>query len=178
MIPDGGTLENMMARLQKLERDNRILRAILGCSIVGVFILASVAPPGSHTVEARTYILRDESNTERGRISTDGKEAFLVLNDPAEKERAKLSVTQDGPSLTLYDSTGKMRANLVAIDRPALTLNDRAEKIRVQLEAEEAGPFITLYDASEAPSVLLGMNETGPLLKLYSRKGKPSFSAP
>ncbi len=178
MISDDVTLEDLMVRLRRLERSTRALQILLGCSIVGIFLLGSQASSNSRTVEARAYILRDESNRERVRISTEGKEAFVVLNDPAGNERARLSVTQDGPSLSLYDTSGKMRAHLVAIDRPALTLNDRAEKIRVQLEAEEAGPFITLYDPSESPSVLLGMNESGPILKLYSAKGKPSFSAP
>ncbi len=123
---DSGSL---LARLEKVERENRGLRitgslALLGAA--GALFLGLSAPPNK-TLEAELIIVRD----------THGKARMIM------------GVGDDGPALTFLDKDGKLRVNLgVDKDGPALDLLDAAESPRAQLMiTDDQGPILNFFDA-------------------------------
>ena len=129
-------------RLERLERENRNLK-ILGLvgalSLTGALFLGSSAPPakapGSTAAPAKTI----EAET-------------IVVKDPQGRGKIILSVGDDGPAVTLVDKNGKLRANLgMTQDGPALDLLDAAESPRAELLFhEQNGPLLNFFDSKGA----------------------------
>lgn len=119
-------------RLEKLERENRnlkILGLVAALGLTGALFLGSAAPPAK-TLEAET----------------------IVIKDPQGRGKIILSVGDDGPAVTLVDKNGKLRANLgMTQDGPALDLLDAAESPRAELLFHEKnGPLLNFFDSKGA----------------------------
>lgn len=120
---------SLLARLEKVERENRRFRVFGSFAILaaaGALFLGLSAPP-SKSLEAELIIVRD----------TQGKARMI------------LGVGDDGPALTFLDKDGKLRVNLgVDRDGPALDLLDAAESPRAQLMiTDDQGPILNFFDA-------------------------------
>ena len=87
--------DELLARIKKLERQNRFWRnaGLLIALALGLSFTASVTAqekspkqsPDANTIEARTFVLKDESGAVRGRMTVDDGEAQLELYDAAGK---------------------------------------------------------------------------------------------
>lgn len=105
------TEQNLTARLDKLERQNkRLVRA--GAAAFGLAIAgwAMSMAPVCKTVWAERFVLRDARNNERAVLTayeTGGTPQLTFLNQKG-KSVATLSVDEDGGAfLTLADAKGK-----------------------------------------------------------------------
>ena len=120
----------VLARLEKVERQNRRLRG----AGIAVFVLAAAgllmgqAMPKARIVEAEGFQLKDG----QGMV------------------RAELVVDKDGPRMALRDENGKTRAKLIVIkEGPGLALTDENGIDRAVLAVGKAGPGLALYDENE-----------------------------
>jgi hypothetical protein len=87
--------KDLLARVMKLERQNRFLRTagFLVALVLGLSLTANVtaqekartSPLRASTVEARTFVLKDASGTVRGRMTVDDGESVLELFDATGK---------------------------------------------------------------------------------------------
>ncbi len=154
--------EDLTARFDRLERQNRQLRRLcLGC-LIGASLLTTlgarqVAKNGPKTVEAERFLLRDK----QGRM------------------RAILDMAPDrGPILAFYDEKGK---NRIVLDmdqqgNPALNLFDERGNSRTALGVElpKRGVGLSVYDENNNPRVILGTtHEDWSSLCLYGRGAAP-----
>ncbi|HET8577589.1 MAG TPA: hypothetical protein VFO18_10850 [Methylomirabilota bacterium] len=133
------TLDQLMERLDRLERWNRRLGAMLVAALLGTVatLLMGQAPPhrSPRTLEAEEFVLRDS----RGQI------------------RAMLGASQkpSGTGLQIYSEDGKPRTRLILSSDGTASLEflDTSERVRVLLGVRENG----------APRLWLG-NEAGKIV--------------
>jgi hypothetical protein len=127
------TLEILMQRVQKLEREIRRWRRCGAVALTGVTaaLLMGQAPPPPvpKVVEAQRFVLRDESGDARAvlAVGPDGT-VGLGLHDKGGTARAWLSLGPQGsPTFALFDNTAKPRATLRLWPDgvPRLALNDK-----------------------------------------------------
>jgi len=109
VIAQAPELAAVVARLEKVERQNRRLKRV-GVVVLALAVAGMVmgqAMPRARIVEAEEF----------------------VLKDAARNVRAELAAFKDGPALTLLDENGKSRATL-AVDKPGpmLLLHDENDK--------------------------------------------------
>lgn len=150
MQTEGTSVEAILGRLEKLERQNRWLRAAVTAAGLAVAALAlmAVARPAPQVITAQKFRLVDRSGHVRARLNmakgmptlilytsagypqallSGGPQPFLTLNGPprAAGMAAGLSITGSGPQLVL--AGGSAMADLtVTGPGPALTLQDAA----------------------------------------------------
>jgi len=147
------TLQNLAARLSRLERQNRWLKigglAALA-AVGGLLLIGATAPP--KVVEAQQFVLRDENGATAATLTAMQDGPKLILYGAGEKICAALSVTKDGANLQLADAQGDRRALLgVAADGPGLVLLDPDDKPRVTLANTKLGPGMVIVDAKGQP---------------------------
>ncbi len=141
-------LRAVMARVEKLERQNRLMK-IAGLVLItlgGAAVLLGQAAPNRNVVDAHEVLIRDKEGNVRIRL--DAK-------------------WDDGPSVVLYDWKGQERANLHVehsihggrpYDEPGLTLFDVREQRRVFLASTSVGPTLALIDSRNKPRSALVAN--------------------
>ncbi len=123
------TMDNVVQRLDRLERENRRLKRIGALVLVGItaMVLMGQAKPskGAKVIEAEEIIIRDKNKQIRVSISSLGihvlnaEEVTSVFSDGITLGTRKLrlmvlSNTSTGPSLSLMDRQGNIRAILGA----------------------------------------------------------------
>jgi len=134
------TIEDLSARLEKVERANRFMRAFGVLAIVlgvGVAAMGQGASPPK-VIKAERFEVWDKDGTRRAVLATDSDGvAMLTLGDKAAKARMTLSVDTNGsPSLSLTDQKGKGRVVLHVLSLlgdPMLTLFDKDGEACAQL---------------------------------------------
>jgi hypothetical protein len=159
-----GRLFRMELKLADLQRSNRRLRVMIGAlALVGgaLITMAQASSSGSEVVEARQFVLRDDSGRVRAVLGTtpDGA-AGLNLDDASGKTRVALDVDYAGsPGLDLFDQNGKRRAlvSLSSNGEPGVGLYDSEGKLRTSVDI---------------PAV------NTPGLSFYHEDGKPAWGAP
>ncbi len=170
MSTDGKREQAVVERLEKLEKQNRRLRAGGAVFMLAVasLILMGQAPSQSKTIEAQEFILRDGNH----------------------KARAKLSLVEGTPMLSLYDANENVRARLVAGDRPGLLFFDAERsgpyaKVRLAIGVgdmgggpADSGPHFLLFDASGRGRAELFVTDSRSGLFFHDEKGKVLFKAP
>lgn len=110
MEPNTLSVETLAERVEKLERQNRKLKGI-GATIL---ILAATVvlmgqAPGTRTVEANEFVLKDSTGKVRGRFSIFGENTHMQLFDANGQLRSFMHVG----GLTLYDGSGKARVAII-----------------------------------------------------------------
>jgi hypothetical protein len=187
-VPD---LASVVARLEKVERQNRQLKMV-GGMVLALAVAGMVmgqALPSARVVEAEGFVLKDAAGKVRAELSVDGEGAKLLLGSENGKSRAMLNVDKDGPALTLFDENAKLRAWLAVFkDGPRLALRDESEKVRVGLSVDGDRPRLRLYDEKSKTRAVLGPTElettgTGEQrpessLVLFDRDGKVLWQTP
>lgn len=166
-------------RLEAMEREVRRVRRMGGFLLFALAILLGIAGSiiamaergrlldRSHSlVEAKRYLLRDESGRIRGLWeATDSGAAQIILSDAAGRERLRLRVLQDGSAgLAMVDSMQRSRAVLATLpdETTALALADGAGRTRAVLGLKLGGtPSLALADPDGTVRTGLGL-EGGP----------------
>jgi hypothetical protein len=145
-------LDTVIARLEKVERQNRrfklagVCLLILGSSLLLMGAFAS--PP--RTVKAEHFTLLDPRGKARARLSTVGDSAVLSFHDQQGLTRASFTVGSDGfPGLVFHDQHGEVRVFLGVVDgEPVLGLRDHrgAHRAMVKLSQADGAPLIFVTD--------------------------------
>jgi len=156
-------LTAVVARLEKVERQNRRLRgagiAVLVLAAAG--LLMGQALPRQRTVEAEEFLLRDANGRIRASLSVFDGDPGLSLIDQAGKLRAGLSLVDGDPLLNLKDEAGKSRASLSVFDgTPGLEFRDQAGKPRAKLWAVDGWPSLSFRDHAGNPRIVLDASDT------------------
>jgi hypothetical protein len=174
-------IELILARLTRLERQNRRWKAIstLAVLVCGIVLLVgagqSAAPHVAGEIRARQFVLVDERGTILARLGALPHGAIgLGFYDAGRKSRVLLAVDPDGASsLSLIGKEGQSSLLLKADAAGAtgLRLFDKRWKIRASLATwPDGSPFLQLSDREGKDRALLGFAElrattTGELIK-------------
>jgi hypothetical protein len=166
-------------RIEELARENRRLRRLwmgtvvsgallLGLATALVIISANHGLPGTvaNVVEARQFLLRDESGAIRGSWSTGDKGSMrLQLKAPTSKAGLSFAVLEGGASgITIRDSAGRSRAvlGLLPDQTVSLLLADENGTTRTVLSLVPGGSSTLVFaDRSGSTKVGMGVNSRG-----------------
>jgi hypothetical protein len=161
------TMDKMVQRIDRLEKENRWLKHIGVLVLVGIAAVVLMGQAMSSRVakviQAEKFVLRDSSGRIRAELSTlHGGEPSLVLFDKSLITRAVLGVINGSPRLDIYDGNGMRRAVLGATldGSPRLELYnpDGERRARLGLHANMAN--FALYD--ETGKTRFGLNVLAP----------------
>jgi hypothetical protein len=128
--------DELLARINRLEKQNRWTR---GIAVLAIVLLVIVSLAGTFffmraaavqkEIRASSFCLVDESGNNRGRFAIMKDGAGLALYDESGKVRAGVFATKLGASLDLCDENGKIRGYFnVGKDGPRLDLRDEHGK--------------------------------------------------
>jgi hypothetical protein len=192
------TADELLLRVQQVERSNRRLRtalAVLALVCATILLMGTVSSPESVTpvLEAQRFVLRDASGHERGSLfSTDQSWGLVLYNRDASKAAA-IAVTDYGSSVLIDDGHGKSGIAMFAqSDESNLAMFDANQKARIELKNNANGSAlgfrdgngidrvdvaftphdgggIIMNDANSSPRTLLGEREPG--LMTFDVKG-------
>lgn len=152
MTPEYSQWENVTARLEKLERENRRLKQV---GAVALVLVASVLLMGqakqSRTIEAERIRLLDSHGRARLTIGTPGSSGVAIdmkPDEPAiwlsdERGTDRAIITTDG--LRLADAKGKPRADK-AVEANEFVLKDASGKVRGRFAAAFSAAYLELLD--------------------------------
>lgn len=177
MAQQSSNWEHLDRRLNRLERQNRILKwfvLMAGLAMVVAGLLPGQAP-ANKTVEANSFILRDQNGTVRASLVMEDGAPFFRLFDSAGRPRVVESVTVVGAGLALLDATGKPRAALLATltGDPSLSLFDEDGKPRSVMGVLDSGPGLALFDSSRKMRIGLEIQANGaPSVSVADANGK------
>jgi hypothetical protein len=187
-------------RLDRLERSNRSLKAVLAvslCCAVALVVMGANSP-APKVIEAQKVILRDNAGNERGELFATDTSWGLVLFNKNNKQAASLVVGSELNGLVLLDQNGNIRQTLTSnmdesawnLFRPgsdsaqfavtdnvqgtALTVRDRANNDRVSLGASPKGAAIVLADKDGAPRTIMADSHLG--FVTFSKEGELEWS--
>jgi hypothetical protein len=199
-------IQSLTARVEKLERRNRIWAGLCLLSLAAAPLLAAAG--SEKRVEAGGFVLRDVRGQRRAALVTtaDGATA-LSLRDTKGVERISLAVAPDGrPSLTVSDASSHPRVRIALARESSLNFYDRRGKLRAVLGVSEYGPRwappraietapesratpeseaaraffqegLAAKPVESKPDVLEEAAQMGPVLKLFDVFGTPSLEA-
>jgi hypothetical protein len=171
----------VLARLEKVERQNRRLRG----AGIAVFVLAAAgllmgqAMPKARIVEAEGFQLKDGQGMVRAELVVDKDGPGLHLRDDNGKERAELvALHKAGAELVLRDEDGQGRVWLTALEGGAgLDLEDHGNT-RVHLYTRAGGTSLVLSDEKGQGRAKLDVTKDRTWLALFDEKGKSIWSQP
>jgi hypothetical protein len=109
--------ETIIARLEKLERQNKRLRqvGIVSLLLLAVLVVAGVAAP-SRTIEAEKFVLKDVNGKTRAELLSNDAGPDLRLLDENGIIRLSVSIYAGVPNIALFSPDSKQVATLVADD--------------------------------------------------------------
>jgi hypothetical protein len=191
MSNDRTPLADLTARLERLERQNRGLKAGAVAAILVAGLALLLRGGGAQGVDKPPYLkasaldIVDDSGKVRVGMGVDKDgHSSLTLSDAGGVTRLDLLVTKDGFSqVRLWDPVvlGKYRA-AIGVDKPAMpfvNLFSKDGKIRgsLFLNADDA-PDLKLYDSNGKMRVWMNVNSKDPQdagLGLYDADGKNTW---
>jgi hypothetical protein len=158
MTTETPTFEMVIARLTRVEAENRNLKRLLYllALLVGAALLMGQGET-NHVIEAQKFILTDAEGKTR---------ALLDSND------------QGGSNLVLVDANGKQRVNLgMTLSDTLLSLLDSNEKVRTMLGTDNAhGTFLAIHGANGRKRALFIDDKKGVGLSFFGPGEKTSTS--
>ena len=172
MTEETNDLRSLMERLEKVERQHRRMRFLVGGILllaVAALLVGQARPRTPRTVEAERFLLRGTDGKVRAELHTLSPTGMpcLVLRDAQEVDRGEFFLIADGsPVMVLSDKDGWIRSRL---SNWGLDLLEPDAKPRVTLG------FGTLTPLS--PGGTLSQTRT-PHLEFYSSERKVMWSAP
>jgi hypothetical protein len=173
-MPGTITPESLAARLDRLEGQNRRLRAgLLGVVVVAAtaLLMGGRADSRPAPIKATSINLYDADGELRGTISDEGIAFFDETGMRLSLGRAPAG----GPGLTLLDGHGKRRVGLfLCKEGPVLAFSDASERQRVALAAKGGLSSLVLSDEANRPGVTLGAGtREGSSVVLTDMQGRP-----
>jgi len=165
-------LHAVARRLERLERQNGLLKAGGLCALVLLASLVLMAP-GRQTVHltAQEFSVVDASGVVRATLGFQKGGSRLALYDASELLRAELRATEETAELSLYDDREKHRI---------LALVGSGQKVRDQevgVVRLPADVFLNLYDETDRTRGSFRVTD-GAQLNLYDGEEKTVWSAP
>ena len=150
---DHPTVETLIQRLDRLERNHRRLKRAGGIMLAGLALLVLVGAGFAErrTLEAESFIVKDASGKVR---------AVLGTAEPS-----------SAPGLVLYDADGNANVllHLSADGAPGLWLYDR-DRVRATMNAAGERVILQLFDKENRPRAILGVQKDGaPSVELYDQ---------
>lgn len=132
----------VIARLEKLERQNHHLKLVGACLLIlgsSLLLMGAFSPP-ARTVKTEHFTLLDARGKVRARLGTLGASTVLSFHDQHGLTRTSLTVGEDGfPGLVFHDGHGEVRVFLGVVDgEPILVLRDRHGTQRAMLKLRKA----------------------------------------
>jgi hypothetical protein len=160
MAPEAPSMQVMLDRLEKLERQNRRLKQIGAAVLVTLSSLMLMAQTTSHKVlEAGSFVLIDQNGKHSAELSTAGGLPGLTIYGTG-KGNVWIGAGNDGPFVSLEALGGGMAGTLLT-----LKANERGAHVSLSgrsgsawLELSKSGPHVSLEAASA---------DHGPSSRLY-----------
>jgi len=203
MTAEASNVQGLANRVEKLERQNRRMKqAGTIILILAAAVVLMGQAPGTRTVEANEFVLRDADGRIRGWLGVrddnpglslygaNGKPQVWLsaqpggplfsLYDIQERQRIMITAPEETPVIGFYDKNGKGRGALgMSGDTPSLLLVHSEGKMRVLLDAARENPGLALYDDDGKERLALLVDSVGSRLTLLdsSEKKRAIFSA-
>ncbi|MBZ5535024.1 MAG: hypothetical protein LAO31_03635 [Acidobacteriia bacterium] len=170
MTTETPTLEMVIARLTRVEAQNRNLKRFLFALVlvVGAVLLMGQAEP-NHVVEARKFVLTDAEGKTRALLDSNEQGGTnLVLIDVNGKQRVNLGMTQSDTLLSLLDANEKVRTMLGTDNAHGtfLAINGPNGHKRALLIDDKKGVGVSFFGPGEKTSTSLGEDASGSALVL------------
>ncbi len=168
-----GTQGEILARLRKLEAQNRLIKRIglLAFLSAGALFWMGQART-ARNVEARRFTLKDVKGKRRAELAIELGRPVLLFYDEMERASVSIGVEEDGPGLTLYDPAGRQSMVLsAAANGPVLSMFSRSGVKRLNMSVAAQGPVIGLLGtAGEARAAFGASGSDNTFLHLFSDK--------
>lgn len=134
------TMDKLVQRLDRLERDNRRMKRFGALVIV---LIAAVVLMGQSTISKVVSVVEAEK---------------FVLRDSSGRKRALLTASDSNVTFSLYDRKGAIGVSLETIDDKgsSLFLTDKKSKIRLLLRSKEGMPKVMIIDKNGRIRAVLG----------------------
>lgn len=153
----------LAARLEKIERENRIVKMVGLILLLAVGAAVAMAQaPTKRTIVADEFVLKDNAGKVRARLYMDRGGPMLSLYDASGVERANLMQNEGTAGLILYHDPGERYGGaemLLTPDGSTLFLNDIKHHSLVALTTWPVGPSLQVAD-QEGYSTIVGAAET------------------
>ena len=165
--------EMLCARLDKLERSNQRLKAILSISFCIGAVLLFIGAAAPKVVEAEKFILRDAGGVERGEIFTNDTGRGLVFFNKNGERALALLVSDQVNGLIIMDQNGNVRQSITTkMDGSNLSVFHPGSD-SAQFEIVDSGPgtAITLRDRTNGDRVSMGISDKGAAVTLDDKNG-------
>jgi len=162
-------LQEVLERLEKLERQNRTLKrlaSVVMLLVAALFTMGQTRP--NRTLEAEEFVLRDEAGKKWAALELNdveptnignarlpgGKAPTLIFFGDKGETRALLGATPSSSRLLLFDYAGNPRVALGNLGQnlPSLELN--SDGTSAQLLVSMDGPYLKLEDQEGFASML------------------------
>ena len=175
------------ARLQRLERDNRRLKAggVVALSAVLVVFLMGQTAPVPDEIKAKRFTAVDEKGRTRAVLIGTLTGSSLSLRDDKGNERVSLFVSDGGPLLIFDEEDERLE-----LESSSLRLRNKGMSAVLDLGvaganfylahngisntawlgADSTGTYLNLGDDTGAQRVSIGVTEAGPGLSLFDDK--------
>jgi hypothetical protein len=152
-------IQAVVGRLEHVERENHRLKRWGAVALIGIvaMVLMGQAVPGSRTVEAEQFVLKDASGKTRGTMATraDGTPRLEFLEEDG-KPRVVLAVWPNGSASLGLSEKERMGGAMLA------TLPDGSTMLR--LYDKNATPRAVLITAADGSSTLSFLDKDGKVL--------------
>ena len=98
--------------LQRLERDNRILKGlVLACLVLAAVAVVRAQQPIAESLQSQAFVLMNEGGDTRATLALISDLPVLTLFDRNDQALLRLAITPDGPALAVTEG-GTIRNHL------------------------------------------------------------------
>ena len=146
------TVDDLLFRLQQLERSNKRLRVFLAAfSLVGGIVVLMGTAPTQHSVpaviEAQQFVLKDAAGHQRGSLFANDQGWELALYNRNSSKAAAIIVTPDSNGILLNDSQGKSGiAAYAKTDESNLAMFDVKGHAKIEVKNTSKGSALSFRD--------------------------------
>ncbi len=158
-------LKELLPRVEKLERSNKMLRVLLTVSVLtaGLLVVMGSAGQNPSVLQAQKFVLIDAAGHERGSLFTTGTSSGLVLYNPDSSRAAVFIASASGNSAMFMDHKGNARAAIyVNDDESNLAVFDlKTKQPKIELKNAAQGSALVFRDDNGTDRVSVGFAPSG-----------------
>jgi hypothetical protein len=165
-------------RLEKLERQNRIMKQI-GC--VTILIMVLLLTVGSnknrelldvYSISAQRLTIKDNKGNPAIVMFNNDNGPVLTMSDPNNRIRLKMNTVDSGAELSLYDTKSKKQLAISADNtRSGLTLYAHSGEIASLRYIPMGGSGLAFYDHNKTRRMLMAATDKESFLRIDNSKG-------